>query len=85
VCTELIGHKLDLKLSAFERYFAYMPLKNAECLESQQLSVARFEQLALEYPSCEFIAKGVDSAHAYRAIIEEHGRFPYRDQALGRN
>jgi uncharacterized protein (DUF924 family) len=84
VCMQLIEREQDLQFGAFERYFAYMPLKHAESLETQHVSVASFERLAKDYPSCEFIAKGVESAHAHHALIVEHGRFPHRDQALGR-
>lgn len=68
----------DENLGVDERQFLYMPLMHAESRELQQLSVEKFEKLAAS-------AKGIIGfAESHRDIVEEYGRFPYRNPMLGR-
>lgn len=73
------GHELEL--SGWHRYFFYMPLMHAENLDLQNLGVARFEALAQEFPEC---SGAVKFAALHRDIIARFGRFPHRNQLLGR-
>ena len=81
------GLALDLTRSAIdrgwdERYpsdrrvFLYMPLMHAENMAMQDLSVAKFEALGIE--------ENLAFAHDHRDVIADHGRFPSRNAALGR-
>lgn len=74
------------RLSFHERHFAMMPLLHAELLPLQERSVALTDQLMAETPPLErgFMAMGVEQAHKYRDIIARFGRFPHRNQILGR-
>lgn len=65
-------------LTLCERQFLLMPLMHAEDRALQRQSVALFEQLAKD-------AQGpLDFARHHAEIIERFGRFPYRNQELGR-
>ena len=83
---EGIKLKHDLELEPIQRVFMYLPLEHAEDLEMQDLCTAKYQE-ALE----PYLNDPDSSAHNYikasaehRAIIEEFGRFPHRNEALGR-
>ena len=68
----------DERLSLDERQFLYMPLMHAEDRDIQKLSLEKFESLAGS------AATIVDFAEKHRDIVEQFGRFPYRNDVLGR-
>lgn len=72
-----LEHGWDLSMSTVERQFLYMPFMHSENLEDQALCVRLFE--ALGDP---FI---LDFAHRHAAQIVRFGRFPQRNEALGRS
>ncbi|MEK9210398.1 DUF924 family protein [Sphingomonas sp. 2378] len=78
---------LELCLSAIDagweyRYpperlaFVYMPLMHAESRAMQDLSVAKFAELGRE--------DNLSFARDHRDVIRLHGRYPSRNEALGR-
>lgn len=73
-------------LRPIERVFLYMPFEHAEELALQDLSVRRFEKLLSDAKAEELnLFKGyVDFAIRHRDIIDRFGRFPHRNQMLGR-
>ncbi len=76
----------DAALEVVERIFFYMPLQHAEAREVQEESVAAYRRLLTEAPS-ELRAPfegAARSAENHRAIIEQFGRFPHRNETLGR-
>jgi uncharacterized protein (DUF924 family) len=76
----------EAALDPVERIFFYMPLQHAESREVQQESVAAFHRLAMEAPEeLRDIFQSVRQfAELHRDIIERFGRFPHRNQTLGR-
>ncbi|GAB3097247.1 hypothetical protein GCM10027217_12970 [Pseudomaricurvus hydrocarbonicus] len=68
----------DQPLQPTERHFFYMPLMHAEDKTLQELSVEKFTTLRHE------VKRGLNAAQAHRAIIEKFGRFPHRNEILGR-
>jgi uncharacterized protein (DUF924 family) len=75
-----VEHALDRELPAFQRMFLYMPFMHSENGEDQRRSVELFELLADE-PG----APDVTSyAAGHREIVERFGRFPHRNEILGR-
>jgi uncharacterized protein (DUF924 family) len=76
----------DAALAVVERIFFYMPLQHAEAREVQEESLAAYRRLLTEAPSeLGAVFEGaVRSAENHRAIIEQFGRFPYRNEILGR-
>jgi uncharacterized protein (DUF924 family) len=76
----------DAALDVLERVFFYMPLQHAEAREVQDESVAAYRRLLTESPRelREFFEGSVRSAENHRAIVEQFGRFPHRNEILGR-
>ena len=74
-----VDRALDRELPPFQRAFLYMPFMHSENLEHQRRSVELFRGLEG--------SAGPDSAgYAVRhmEIIERFGRFPHRNEILGR-
>ncbi len=83
-----IAEGLDEELSLVHRWFLYLPLMHAESIERQEQSVAIFEELRQEASQGSDVRAALDGAvefaREHRDIVESYGRFPYRNQALGR-
>lgn len=69
------GH--DLKTDMPLRQFYYLPLEHSECISDQERAVRLF---AANIPGEE----GLLHAKVHREVIRRFGRFPYRNEALGR-
>ena len=76
LCQVGLEQDLDQKLPKFMRPFFYMPLEHSENLEDQIVSVSLFKKLG--DPS--YLQYAID----HYKVIQEFGRFPYRNQILGR-
>ncbi len=76
----------DAALAPVERIFFYMPLQHAEVLELQEESVTAARRLLAEAPegTTAHFMNMLRFAELHRDIVVEHGRFPHRDAALGR-
>jgi uncharacterized protein (DUF924 family) len=76
----------DAALDVVERMFFYMPLQHAESREAQDESLAAYRRLYSEAPEelHQPFSSALRSAENHRAIIEQFGRFPYRNRVLGR-
>lgn len=70
----LARHDRDLDWA--QRMFLYMPMMHAENLEMQERSVLLFATIPIE--AC------TESALKHHAIIRDFGRFPHRNEVLGR-
>lgn len=79
-----IGH--DRQLRPQERVFFYMPLMHSERLADQDRCVRLFEQLCDEVKGevYERLSGNLKYARAHRDIVAEWGRFPHRNDILGR-
>ncbi|GJP39143.1 hypothetical protein CLOM_g23538 [Closterium sp. NIES-68] len=69
------------------RSFFYMPFMHSEDLPDQDLCVQLFLQSVAEAPEGplkESLAQWVQFAHKHRDIIVKFGRFPHRNEVLGR-
>lgn len=81
-----LSRGVEAELTIVERSFLYMPLEHSEALEDQNHCVALFEQLLSDAPAAGK-AHGqncLDYAIHHRDIIQRFGRFPHRNQVLGR-
>ena len=75
---DMIDRRFDRLLRPIERAFVYLPFQHAEDVGSQRRSVALYDELA---------TRGVDHrewARRHHDIIERFGRFPHRNEILGR-
>ena len=75
-----VEHALDRELPAFQRMFLYMPFMHSESVEDQRRSVELFERLAGEDGAPDVVSYAV----GHRDIVEQFGRFPHRNEILGR-
>lgn len=73
----------DLRLTATERTFLYLPFEHSEDMADQDLSVALFEGLR-DDPAQRMPGGSIDYAWRHWHVIREFGRFPHRNAALGR-
>ena len=67
----------DLKIEQSQRAFVYMPLMHAENIEAQNECV-RLMDMRLDD------ANNLHHAIEHRKVIERFGRFPHRNEILGR-
>jgi uncharacterized protein (DUF924 family) len=74
----------DRKLSQIMRYFFYLPFEHSEDLNDQMESVRLAGALADEYGEYPEGAEIRKSAEVHLETIRRFGRFPGRNQALGR-
>lgn len=76
----------DKLLRPIERVFYYLPLEHAEDLEVQERSVGLFEALAADAPAPvkKDFAGFLDYAVKHHDVIARFGRFPHRNEVLGR-
>jgi uncharacterized protein (DUF924 family) len=74
----MIERRFDRLLRPIERAFVYLPYQHAEDLAAQSCSLLMYEDLAY---------LGVDHrafARRHHDIVERFGRFPHRNEILGR-
>jgi uncharacterized protein (DUF924 family) len=76
----------DAALDPVERTFFYMPLQHAEALDVQEESVAAFRRLHAEAPAelQAIFDSALEAAIRHRDTIARFGRFPRRNDVLGR-
>ncbi len=71
-----IERQFDLEMPARQKSFLYMPFMHSENLDDQQRSLKLFDQPGLE--------DNFRFARHHYAIVEQFGRFPHRNEMLGR-
>lgn len=76
----------EAALTIVERWFLYMPLMHAEDVALQRECVAAFERLHADAPEdlAKSVANSLDYAKRHAEIVERFGRFPHRNDILGR-
>lgn len=74
-----INRDWDLKIDEPARQFLYLPLMHSENLADQDRAV---RLICKRMP--ETGASNLVHARAHREVIRKHGRFPFRNEALGR-
>jgi uncharacterized protein (DUF924 family) len=73
---ELVASGQDYVLDAGQRTFAYMPYMHSESRLIHVQAVALFSQIGLE--------GSLAFEHRHKAIIDQFGRYPHRNAAIGR-
>ena len=71
-----ISREFDKQLADDQVAFLYMPLMHSEDIDDQNLAVMKFETAGLK--------NNARFARHHRSIVERFGRFPHRNQILGR-
>jgi len=80
VAKEAVKKGFDQQLLPIERWFIYLPFEHSENLGDQQQAVKLFSSLKDDPES----ADTVEYADKHLKIIERFGRFPHRNEILGR-
>jgi uncharacterized protein (DUF924 family) len=87
LAVEALDAGLNAQLSLEERQFLRMPLAHAEDRALQERNVAETEKLVATVPEAllPVYASGIERSRKYLAVIARFGRFPHRNQVLGRS
>jgi len=78
---QLVDSGAHKELPPLQRAFVYMPFEHAEDAYMQERAVELFTNLAAEHPGFDEM---LDYAHRHRGVIARFGRFPHRNEILGR-
>lgn len=86
VADTAIARDFDKGLPFYQRRFFYLPFEHAEDMANQDRSIQLFtQQLEAATPEERASAEEqLDYAHRHREIIKRFGRYPHRNDALGR-
>ncbi|MDT8383635.1 MAG: DUF924 family protein [Gammaproteobacteria bacterium] len=76
VALSAINRGFDKKLEKNHLSFLFMPLMHSENIDHQELSVELFKKYELK--------DNITFAEHHRDIVKKYGRFPHRNQILGR-
>jgi uncharacterized protein (DUF924 family) len=86
LCIEGLKDKMDKSLTLIERVFFYMPLVHAEESKIQDQSIQLFQNLVSlsMTETTQVYQLFLAYAYAHFRVVKEFGRFPQRNQILGR-
>lgn len=86
LCIEGLQQKMDQSLTLIERVFFYMPLVHAENVQIQEQSIQLFQQLVSlsMTETTQVYQLFLAYAYAHFRVVKEFGRFPQRNEILGR-
>ncbi len=79
--SRMVGSRQDEALPSFMREFVYLPFEHAEGIAMQDEAVRLFTRLVAGTGDPQDL---LGYALRHRAIIERFGRFPHRNEILGR-
>ena len=79
VARRLVGEARDRRLAPIERWFAYLPFEHSESIDDQRESLRLFGELAREG-----LTEPLLWAQKHHDIIARFGRYPHRNEVLGR-
>ena len=83
---EGVQREEDYQLKPVERWFFYMPFEHSESSTDQRRSVEKFDEL-LSHATPDYrayLATAQDYAKRHAKVIAKFGRFPHRNEILGR-
>ncbi|MCW8915152.1 MAG: DUF924 domain-containing protein [Magnetovibrio sp.] len=75
IAAHVLDHGFDQQVMPVMRSFMYLPFEHSEKLEDQERSIELFGELG---------GDSLEWAEKHRVIIERFGRFPHRNDVLGR-
>jgi uncharacterized protein (DUF924 family) len=80
IAQQAIAKGFDRQLIPIQRWFIYIPFEHSENLADQRKCIKLFQQLSHDPES----AKAIEAAFKHKEIIARFGRFPHRNEILGR-
>lgn len=86
IAKDAIAKGDDKSLHPIERIFLFMPFEHAEDIGAQHEAIRLFEALQADATdhTRESFKSALDYAHRHADVIAKFGRFPHRNDALGR-
>lgn len=75
-----VNKSYDQQLLAVQRWFIYLPFEHSENIQHQQKAVNLFQQLSNDTESQSTVSYAIQ----HLEIIQRFGRFPHRNEILGR-
>jgi uncharacterized protein (DUF924 family) len=89
LCEVLVASTGFSTLDAFKRMFATLPMMHAEELDAQRKMLEIFKGFVIEAelqnsPNVDFFRNALNFAQRHYDIIDMFGRFPHRNEILGR-
>jgi uncharacterized protein (DUF924 family) len=86
MCQQGIESGINEELSPVERGFFYLPLEHAENIQVQEQGVALMHANTASGPAelREYLANAAIYGELHRDIVARFGRFPHRNEVLGR-
>ena len=82
VAGDAVRRGFDQRYPFPDRIFFYLPFEHCETLANQDRFIALLEGCVREFG--EVAAEYLEYGHHHRKIIKRFGRFPHRNEALGR-
>lgn len=84
--SDAVGQQHDEALDPIQAVFMYLPFEHAEDPVMQTRAIQLFASLETRAPRelAQLFASFTDYAHRHAAVIAQFGRFPHRNEALGR-
>ena len=81
-----IAADFDRQLQPIQRVFIYLVLEHCEHLAVQNECISRYIELMDQQPECDraLFADYLDYAEKHQKVIAQFGRFPHRNEVLGR-
>ncbi len=77
----MVGSRQDEKLLPVQRVFVYLPFEHAEGIVMQEEALRLFTRLVAEAPGLQNM---LDYAQRHHDVVQRFGRFPHRNEILGR-
>ena len=86
VADRALNRRLDQEIPLVQRHFFFLPFEHSESHADQERSVALFQAWAEAHdgPARDRALEQMRYVHRHAEIIERFGRFPHRNEALGR-
>ena len=85
LATHLVDTGQDKQLTPAQRFFVYVPFEHSEALADQNRCVELMQNLVNTVPNLDKGLKGgLNYAIRHQEIIQRFGRFPHRNEILGR-
>ena len=86
ISREAVSRRVDRELHPLQAVFLYLPFEHAENLDLQNHCVSLFQQLMERAPDplMNSFASFLGYAERHHVVIEKFGRFPHRNDILGR-
>lgn len=86
VADRAIGRRLDQEIPLAQRHFFFLPFEHSESPGDQERSIALFQAWAEAHdgPARDRALEQMRYVHRHAEIVARFGRFPHRNEALGR-